>query len=194
MAEFDPEELKTALQLGKIPFSNDDVRRLDRLLQVLAQRYRARKIARAQDLKRQSARLEATKNFLVCLLDTEPLLYAFEAETPQIITRLSGAVQLGIDFLKNEREQRKVRGDDPETTLYMDLRDVYVGLSGRTGISEDGPLHRFATACANLIDANIILPQAQSLRKALKRRAKAPHIFGNSTKINNDVHPLTAKP
>ena len=61
MAEFDPEELKAALQLGKIPFSDDDVRRLDRLLQVLAQRYRARKIARAQDLKRQSARLEATK-------------------------------------------------------------------------------------------------------------------------------------
>ena len=76
----------------------------------------------------------------------------------------------------------------------MDLRDVYVGLSGKMGISEDGPLHRFATACANLIDANIILPQAQSLRKALKRRAKAPHIFGNSKKINNDVHPLTGKP
>ena len=87
-----------------------------------------------------------------------------------------------------------MRGDDPETTLYMDLRDVYVGLSGRTGISEDGPLHRFATACVNLIDENIILPQAQSLRKALKRRAKAPDIFGNSKKINNDVHPLTGKP
>jgi len=177
MTEFDREELKAALQLGKIPFSDDDVRRLDRLLQVLAQRYRARKIARAQDLKRQSARLEATKNFLVCLLDTEPLLYAFEAETPQIITRLSGAVQLGIDFLKNERQQRKVRGDDPETTLFMGLRDVYVSLSGKTGISDDGPLHRFANACTKLIDVSIILPQPQSLRKALKRRGTPPPYF-----------------
>jgi hypothetical protein len=90
--------------------------------------------------------LEATKNFLAGLMDTEPLLYAFEAESAQIIKRLSGAVQHGIDFLKYEREQRKVRGNDPETTLFMDLRDVYVGLSGKTGISEDGPLHRFATA------------------------------------------------
>jgi hypothetical protein len=56
----------------------------------------------------------------------------------------------------------------------MDLRDVYVGLSGNTGISDNGPLHRFATACAKLIDKSIILPQPQSLRKALKRRATPP--------------------
>ena len=177
MDKFDREGLRTALKSGNIPVSDDEITQLDGVLRALAQQYRTRKIARAQDLKGQSVRLEATKNFLVGLLDTEPLLYAFEAETPQIIKRLSGAVQRGIDFLKNEREQRKVRGDDPETTLYMDLRDVYVWLSGRTGISEDGPLHRFATACANLIDANIILPQAQSLRKALKRRATPPPYF-----------------
>jgi len=177
MDKFDREGLRTALKSGNIPVSDDEITQLDGVLRALAQQYRTRKIARAQDLKGQSARLEATKNFLVGLLDTEPLLYAFEAETPQIIKRLSGAVQRGIDFLKNEREQRKVRGDDPETTLYMDLRDVYVGLSGRTGISEDGPLHRFATACANLIDENIILPQPQSLRKALKRRATPPPYF-----------------
>jgi len=80
-------------------------------------------------------------------------------------------------FLKHEKEQRKVRRDDPETTLFMDLRDVYVGLSGKTGISDDGPPHRFANACTKLIDKSIILPQPQSLRKALKRRAKAPSYF-----------------
>jgi hypothetical protein len=90
---------------------------------------------------------------------------------------VSGAVQLGIDFLKNEREQRKVRGDDPETTLFMGLRDVYVSLSGKTGISDDGPLHRFANACTKLIDVSIILPQPQSLRKALKRRGTPPPYF-----------------
>lgn len=177
MDKFDWEALKVALESGNISVSDDEITQLDGALRAPAQRYRARKIARVQDLKGQSARLEATKHFLVGLLDTEPLLCAFEGETPQIIKRLSGAVQQGIDFLRNEREQRKVRADDPETTLYVDLRDVYVGLSGRTGISEGGPLHRFATACAKLIDESIILPQPQSLRKALKRRAKAPGYF-----------------
>ena len=177
MDKFDREGLRAALKAGNIPVSDDEIRQLDGVLRALAQQYRTRKIARAQDLKGQSARLQATKNFLVGLLDTEPLLYAFEAEAPQIIKRLSGAVQRGIDFLENEREQRKVRGDDPETTLYMDLRDVYVGLSGRTGISDDGPLHRFANACTKLIDVSISLPQPQSLRKALKRRATPPPYF-----------------
>jgi hypothetical protein len=121
--------------------------------------------------------LEVTRTSLADLLDTEPLLYAFEAEAASIIRRLSVAVQHAIDFLENERDQRRVRHDDPETTLFVDLRDFYVGLSGDTGISEDGPLHRFASACTKLIGESIILPQPQSLRKALKRRAKAPSYF-----------------
>ena len=177
MAEFDREELKAAFEAGKIAVSDDNIRRLDGLLRALTPRYRARKAAREQDLNGQLTRLEETKNSLAGLWDIEPLLYAFEVETPQIIGRLSGAVQHGIDFLKNKKEQRKVRGNDPETTLFMDLRDVYVGLSGKTGISDDGPLHRFANACAKLIDESIVLPQPQSLRKALKRRATAPPYF-----------------
>ena len=177
MAEFDREELKAAFEAGKIPISDDDIRRLDGPLRALAQQYRARRVAREQDLNGQLTRLEEIKNFFAGLCDTEALLYAFEVKTPEIISRLSGAVQHGIDFLKNEKEQRKVRGDDPETTLFMDLRDVYVGLSGRTGISEAGPLLRFANACTKLIDESIILPQPQSLRKALKRRATAPPYF-----------------
>jgi hypothetical protein len=177
MAEFDREELKAALEVGNIPFSDDDVTRLDRNLQELAGRYRARKIAREQDLNRQLTTLGQTKKFLAGLRDTEALLNAFESETPQIIDRLAGAVQNGITFLKNEKKQRRVRRDDPETTLFMDLRDLYVGLSGKTGISDDGPLHRFANACTKLIDVSISLPQPQSLRKALKRRATPPPYF-----------------
>jgi len=40
-----------------------------------------------------------------------------------------------------------------------------------------GPLHRFANACTKLIDVSISLPQPQSLRKALKRRATPPPYF-----------------
>jgi hypothetical protein len=177
VAEFDPEELKAAFEAGKIPVSDETIRRLDGLVRALARQYRARKVAREQDLKRKLTRLEETKSLLASLWDTEALLCAFEVETPQIISRLSTAVQYGIDFLKNEKEQRKVRGDDPETTLFMGLRDVYVSLSGKTGISDNGPLHRFANACTKLIDVSIVLPQPQSLRKALKRRATAPLYF-----------------
>ncbi len=177
MAEFDREKLKAALEAGKIAISEDSVGGLDRLLQTQVQQYRARKFAREQDLKGQLTRLEETKNSVAGLWDSEALLYAFDVEAPQIISRLLGTVERGIDFLKHEKEQRKIRRDDPETTLFMDLRDVYVGLSGKTGISEDGPLQRFATACTKLIDKSIILPQPQSLRKALKRRAKAPSYF-----------------
>src|SRR5215471_9546159 len=114
MAEFDRKELKAAFEVVKIPLSDDDIRRLDGLLRALAQQYRARRAAREQDLNGLLTRLEETKNFLAGLWDTEAFLYAVEARTPEIITRLSDAVQHGIDFLKNEKEQRKVRGDDPE--------------------------------------------------------------------------------
>jgi hypothetical protein len=190
MAEFDPEELKAAFEAGKILPSDDNLRRLDGLLRALARQYLARKVAREHGLNGKLARLVETKSFLADLWDIEALLCGFEVETPQIISRLSGAAQHGIDFLQNERDQRRLRGDDPETTLFIDLRDVYVGLTGKTGISEDGPLHRFATACTKLIDPDIVLPQAQSLRKALKRRAKAPSYFRQQQIFNNGVHSL----
>jgi hypothetical protein len=131
MAGSDREGLKAALQSGNFPVGDGEIGQLDGVLRALAWQYRARKVARAQDLNEQVARLEEFKRLLACLWHTEPLLYAFEAESAQIISRLSAAVERGIDFLKNEKEQRKVRGDDPETTLFMDLRDVYVGLSVR---------------------------------------------------------------
>ena len=177
MAEFDREQLKAAIAAGTIPVSDDNIRRLDGLLRAIAQQHQSRKVAREQDLNGKLTRLEETKSFLGGLWDIEALLCGFEEETSQIISRLSGAAQHGIDFLKNEKERRKVRRDDPETTLFMDLRDVYVGLSRKTGISDYGPLHRFANACTKLIDVSISLPQPQSLRKALKRRATPPPYF-----------------
>ena len=81
MAEFDWEELKAAFEAGKIPVSDDYIRRLDGLLRSLAQQYRARKVAREQDLNGQLTRLEETKNSLAGILDTEAFLYAFEVET-----------------------------------------------------------------------------------------------------------------
>src|SRR6266404_5028281 len=102
MAEFDREKLKAALEAGKIAISEDSVGGLDRLLQTQVQQYRARKFAREQDLKGQLTRLEETKNSVAGLWDSEALLYAFDVEAPQIISRLLGTVERGIDFLKHE--------------------------------------------------------------------------------------------
>jgi hypothetical protein len=177
MFEFDQEDLKATLEAGRLPVSDNNIRRLDGLLRALASQYRARKAAREQDLNGQLTRLGETKDFLASLWDVEAFFYAFDPETPTIIHRLSDAAQQAIDFLKNQKRQRKVRGDDPETMLFMDLRDIYVGLTGNTGISDNGPLHRFAKVCTKIIDVSIVLPQPQTLRKALKRRATVPSYF-----------------
>ena len=177
MVGFDRAELKAAFQAGNIPPSEDKIEHLDHVLRTLGRQYRAREAACEQDLNAQLARLEESKYCLANLWDVTPVFYAFDPEIATIIRRLSDAAERAVDFLKQEKWRRRVRGDDPETKLFMDLRDIYVGLSGNTGISEDGPLHRFANACAKLIDVTITLPQAQSLRKALKRRATAPSNF-----------------
>jgi hypothetical protein len=51
MADFDREELKAAFESGKIPVSDDNIRRLDALLRAIAQQYRARKVARSLSLE-----------------------------------------------------------------------------------------------------------------------------------------------
>ena len=188
MAGFYREELKAALEAGRIPGSENSIGCLDGLLRPLAQQYRARKAASEQDLNAQLARLEESKDCVASLWDVTTVFYAFDPEIPTIIRRLSDATEQAIEFLKLEKGRRKVRGDDPETMLFIDMRDLYVGLSGKTGISDDGPLHRFATACARLIDQNIVLPQPQSLRKALKRRATAPPYFRPQQESQSGVH------
>ena len=82
MAEYDQEKLKAALEAGKIPISDDNIRRMDGLLRALAQQYRARKVAREQDLNGQLTRLKETKKSLAGLSDTEALLYAFGRDAP----------------------------------------------------------------------------------------------------------------
>jgi hypothetical protein len=169
VTEFSRAALEAAFVKGRIiPVGRDPIGQLGSRLRVLEQQYRARKAAPLQDLNAQLARL---KEIIPDLWDIEALVFAFD---PEVISRLSRAVQRAIDFLEYEKEQRKRRGDDAETTLFIDLRNIYLGLGGKPGISDDGPLYRFAKACAELIDQSIILPQAQTLRKALNRRKEPP--------------------
>jgi hypothetical protein len=194
MAGLDRAELQAALQAGNVPVSDHNIECLDCILRALSRQYQARKAACEQDLNAQLVRLEESKDCIATLWDVTPLFCAFDPETSTIISRLSDAAEQAIDFLKHEKGRRKVRGDDPETMLFTHLRDVYVGLSGKTGISDNGPLHRFATACTKVIDERIVLPQPQSLRKALKRRSTAPSYFRLKQESQDGVHSVTAQP
>ena len=98
MAEFDREEVKAALEAGKIAVKDENLRRLDGSLRALIQQYQARKAAREQGVSAQLTRLEETKNSIAGLWDNEALLYAFDVKAPQIISRLLGTVERGIDF------------------------------------------------------------------------------------------------
>ena len=113
MAEFDREELKAAFEAGKIAVADDNIRRLDGLLRAFAPKYRARKVARQQDLKRRLARLEETQSFLAGLWDTEALLCAFEVETPQIIVGCRGRPGTGLISSKMKKNNERCAGMIP---------------------------------------------------------------------------------
>ena len=115
---------EAAFEAGKIPVSDDNIRRLDSLLRSLAQQYRARKVVREQDLNGQLARLKATKNSLAGLWDTETLLYAFEVETPQIISRLLGAVEYGIPSSKMKKNNERCVGMIPRLHFLCVLANI----------------------------------------------------------------------
>src|SRR5438477_13112164 len=89
---------EAAFEAGKIPVSDDNIRRLDSLLRSLAQQYRDGKVVREQDLNGQLAGLKATKNSLAVVGDTEALLYGYVLECPQMMTRRLRLVEYGIYF------------------------------------------------------------------------------------------------
>jgi hypothetical protein len=174
MTEFGREALEAAFVKGAISprddDKHDDIGALGNQLRALAQQWRAEN-GRRRHLNHQLARLEETKRFIDNLWDMEALISTFD---PEATTRFSQAVRQAMGFIKYVKNQR--RGTDVETILFAKLRNIYVELGGKPSISEDGPLHRFAQQCAALIDADIVLPKAQTLQKALRRWKEEPPV------------------
>jgi hypothetical protein len=72
------------------------------------------------------------------------------------------------------RSAKKARGENPQTRLFLRLRDLYMKLGGSSEIGSGGPLYRFVSACVDVIGGDISVPSKESFRllmvKALKRR------------------------
>jgi hypothetical protein len=69
----------------------------------------------------------------------------------------------------------KKRPQTPETSFFLAAHDLFSTLTGNPAPGVAGPLHRFTTSCAALIDAGIVVPQSENsfqkrLTAALARR------------------------
>jgi hypothetical protein len=93
---------------------------------------------------------------------------------------LADAAEQALLSLKSAYDGPGVRGENPETWLFVQLYDLYVNVTGSKRIGVDGPLYSFIREKVRFIDKNVVVPEPivfrSRLRAALKRRdlAKSP--------------------
>jgi hypothetical protein len=72
------------------------------------------------------------------------------------------------------RHEKNGREENPQTRLFLRLRELYMEFGGSSEIGSGGPLYRFVSACVDVIGGDISVPSKESFRllmvKALKRR------------------------
>jgi hypothetical protein len=72
---------------------------------------------------------------------------------------------------------RRGNVEKPETTLFRDLRQLFIRLGGTKVIGRGGlrssPLYRFAMACAKLIDRDFPFPNEKTFLAVLRKAPKA---------------------
>lgn len=189
--DFDHEKLRSALVEGNIETSEDNVIRLKNCLRTACHRYVVRigeKNYQKEVGNRAKGALSNVHNALATAIrileaDAESLGEAeitLEAYYPDIDTDISKLnsfkekmsqthwhVNYGIE--QQSRESSK-------TTLYLEIFDRYHQFTGRKGNSLGGPLYRFAKACVDLMDQDIVFPDENNFRSTLilaqKRRRR----------------------
>jgi hypothetical protein len=69
-------------------------------------------------------------------------------------------------------ERNPRRTESLETSFFIELYNGYVELSGKKGLSDNGPAIRFITECASML--GVVVPQAirRRIQIAMNRRAK----------------------
>jgi hypothetical protein len=79
----------------------------------------------------------------------------------------------GVGTLRPRNRHR----EEPETSLFVFLYNVYFEITERSGLSSGGPFYRFASACVDLLKnefPDLVMPAANSFRSlvmvALKRQ------------------------
>jgi hypothetical protein len=77
-----------------------------------------------------------------------------------------------------DRQRPKGKKEGCKTTFLTEICDLYTVIGGNPTISDGGPMHRFVTQCAALVDPTVVVPERgfrQLIQTALarKRRSKA---------------------
>jgi hypothetical protein len=155
MVEFDRERLGTALKAGKICADEEKITQIDAWLYTLWFKYKMQtkgyKLGRAKPSRELQKLNKALLDwscsdawkwevFLICRFDNLKL---------SAIEWFSMAVGEAIDSLESGR--KRTRQEDPKTGLFVDLYRGYTELSGKTGLSDEGPAIRFIAECAAIV-------------------------------------------
>jgi len=96
-------------------------------------------------------------------------------ETAAVLRQLKKAAQRAAAAFRLEAARPKgKRSEAAETGLFVSLRELYIKLGGPNKIGSKGPLYRFVSACVDVMEIGISVPEPESFRilmmKALRRR------------------------
>jgi hypothetical protein len=120
-------------------------------------------------------------------IDTEKttaLLRRLEQTANEARSLLPGVGAGGADIGPNEwvlaiseKEKAKEKGnrEQPETTLFVDLRQLFIKLGGTEAIGRGGPLYKFVAACVKTIDDQISMLDPEPFRKLMTAAEKRRH-------------------
>jgi hypothetical protein len=177
--------LRAILEAGDIAADEATIARLASHLSALGQQYRLIRFARADRPRREQildrlveirsavARVSAIiDNDLGGSCEIELLLNAFRwrADDAPHLHRLHDAADQAVMLLATSDPASSILApnEQPETWLFVELREVHKRLSGRKKIGRDRPLDRFIRRAAKAIGGDIMVPAPEALTARLR--------------------------
>jgi hypothetical protein len=176
MAQFDRGRLIAVLAAGGIHADQSTIDHVDNWLYFLSFKYQLQKNNMQVGRAKPSRELRNLNKALLEWGFSESfkwevmLISRFDREKLSQMEWFSCAVGETMDLLESRR--KKVRQQNPETELFIDLYRGYADLSGKTGLSNDdsGPGVRFVTECAGLLDVVVPNGLRQTIQAAIGRQ------------------------
>jgi hypothetical protein len=88
-----------------------------------------------------------------------------------------------IEFIET-RDRPRGKQEDPLTTFCVDLYTLYIIITGKEALSNNGPAHRFVKECAEIVDPSIVVPEKgfQQLLWAATTKRRSSHLQKSPTK------------
>jgi hypothetical protein len=173
MDGYNRQQLETALKAGKISTDEDTINKLDRSLFVLGITYlNAFGYINTIALPAPSRELKDLNKAVKKFLASENVEFELNLLPKPISMELLSTIFRSIsqyvswrDFWARNRWPKSRR----ETEVLIGLYETYVELSGRRGLSDNGPAIRFMTECASIL--GMAIPQGMRRRVQIAIKA-----------------------